>query len=195
MVNQSNNELKNRYSDEELEEFRIMIEQKLVDANNQLLNLREQLTDLNESDETSKAGTFEDGASTWQREHINKLASRQQSFIRDLEYALIRIRNKNYGICSVTGKLIDKKRLQLVPHATKSVEGKETSNDDSRQRRVGAMQPEKKPNQQKKIITKVIASGQQKKYDNLDEFSDLDDIDDADTSIELDDDLFLDNEK
>lgn len=194
MVNQSNNEPKNRYSDEELEEFRVMIEQKIADANAQLENLREQLTDLNESDETSKAGTFEDGASTWQREHINKLASRQQSFIRDLEYALIRIKNKSYGICSVTGKLIDKKRLQLVPHATKSVEGKETANDD-RQRRASTTPVEKKQNPAKKMFTKVISNNQNKKYENIDEFSDLDDLEENDSSIELDDDLFMDNDK
>ena len=195
MINQTtNSENTNRYSDEELEEFRLMIEQKLVDANAQLENLREQLTDLNESDETSKAGTFEDGASTWQREHINKLAARQQSFIRDLEYALIRVRNKTYGICSVTGKLIEKKRLQLVPHATKTIEGKESANEDSRQRRPMSVQPEKKPITAKKIITKVISTSQ-KKYDNIDEFGELDDIDDNNDNLGLDDDLFLDNEK
>jgi RNA polymerase-binding transcription factor DksA len=195
MMNQSNNsENTNRYSDDELEEFRLMIEQKLVDANGQLENLRGQLTDLNESDETSKAGTFEDGASTWQREHINKLAARQQSFIRDLEYALIRVRNKTYGICSVTGKLIEKKRLQLVPHATKTIEGKESENEDSRQRRPLSVQPEKKPITTKKIITKVISTSQ-KKYDNIDEFGDLDDMDENNENLGLDDDLFLDNEK
>lgn len=198
MVNPSNNESKNRYSDEELEEFRVMIVQKIAEANNQLEQLREQLTDLNESDETSKAGTFEDGASNWQREHINKLAARQQSFIRDLEYALIRIHNKSYGICSVTGKLIDKKRLQLVPHATKTVEGKESMNDENRQRRLSSNPSEKKLNQPKKVITKVLTTPNSKKRntDNLDsEFDDLDDLDENELNLDMEDDMFLDNEK
>ncbi len=195
MVNQSNNEPKNRYSDEELEEFRLMIEQKVAEANHQLEQLREQLTELNESDETSRAGTFEDGASTWQREHLNKLAARQQSFIRDLEHALIRIKNKSYGICSITGKLIDKKRLQLVPHATKSVEGKETEHKDIKNRaRTGFSPVEKKPAAPaKKTITKILNSGKKR---NIDESLDDLDEDDNDTQIELDDDLlFMDGEK
>lgn len=115
---------KTRYSDEDLGAFKIMIEKKLLEANEQLDDLKEQLTELNNSGDENRAGTFDDGASNWQREHLNKLASRQQRFIRDLEHALIRIKNKTYGVCSVTGKLIDKQRLMLVPHATKTVEGK-----------------------------------------------------------------------
>ena len=118
------NDKRTRYSDEELEEFKKMIEKKIEEAQSQMSELREQLTELNNSGDENKAGTFDDGASNWQREHINKLASRQQRFIRDLEHALIRIKNKTYGICSVTGKLIEKQRLLLVPHATKTVEGK-----------------------------------------------------------------------
>lgn len=195
MVNQSNNEPKNRYSDEELEEFRLMIEQKTAEANRQLEQLREQLTELNESDETSRAGTFEDGASNWQREHLNKLAARQQSFIRDLEHALIRIKNKSYGICSITGKLIDKKRLQLVPHATKSVEGKETENKDTKNRqRTGFSPIEKKSTPAtKKTITKILSTG--KKRNVEDSLDDLDE-EESDAPIELDDDLlFMDGEK
>jgi RNA polymerase-binding transcription factor DksA len=124
MNNQNDNITKNRYSDEDLEEFKHMIEKKLEESRGQLEDLKEQLTELNNSGDENRAGTFDDGASNWQREHINKLASRQQRFIRDLEHAMIRIKNKTYGICSVTGKLIDKQRLLLVPHATKTVEGK-----------------------------------------------------------------------
>jgi RNA polymerase-binding transcription factor DksA len=115
---------KTRYSDEDLEAFKVMIDKKLVEAYEQLDDLKEQLTELNNSGDENRAGTFDDGASNWQREHLNKLASRQQRFVRDLEHALIRIKNKTYGVCSVTGKLIDKQRLMLVPHATKTVEGK-----------------------------------------------------------------------
>lgn len=183
MVNQSNNDNKLRYSDEELEEFRQMIDAKIAEAQKQLEQLREQLTELNESDETSKAGTFEDGASNWQREHINKLASRQQRFIRDLEYALVRIKNKTYGVCSVTGKLIDKKRLMLVPHATKSVEGKQTENEDTKVRKP----LDKKINQPKKVISKVITP--KKKNSNGDGYEFIDDDDDFpqdDSSLDLD---------
>ena len=123
-MNNQNEIGKTRYSDEELDEFKVMIEKKLEDANVQLEELKDQLSEMNNSGDEIRAGTFDDGASNWQREHINKLASRQQRFIRDLEHALIRIKNKTYGICSVTGKLIDKQRLMLVPHATKTVEGK-----------------------------------------------------------------------
>ena len=66
----------------------------------------------------------------WQREHLNKLAARQQRFVRDLEHALIRINNKTYGVCTITGKLISKERLALVPHATKTVEGKQKEKGD-----------------------------------------------------------------
>jgi RNA polymerase-binding transcription factor DksA len=130
-----NDKTKTRYSDEDLEGFKIMIDKKLQEANEQLDDLKEQLTELNNSGDENRAGTFDDGASNWQREHLNKLASRQQRFVRDLEHALIRIKNKTYGICSVTGKLIGKERLMLVPHATKTVEGKTQ----------GSVKPGKKP--------------------------------------------------
>lgn len=156
---ESENKEKTRYSDEELEEFRDMIEKKLDEARKQLDLLREQLTELNETGETSRAGTFEDGASNWQREQISKLASRQQSFIRDLENALVRVRNKTYGVCSVTGKLIEKKRLMLVPHATKSIEGKQALEDEESKGKKPIVlrdRPVVKA-QNKKILSKVIS--------------------------------------
>lgn len=116
-----------RYSDEELAEFEVMINNKLAEARRQLQDLKEQLQELNNSGDENRAGTFDDGASNWQREHLSKLAARQQKFIRNLEYAIVRIKNKTYGICSATGELISKERLMLVPHATKTVEGKTTT--------------------------------------------------------------------
>lgn len=130
-MNNFNEKGRSRYSDEDLEEFKLMIEKKLEESRSQLEDLKEQLSDLNNSGDENRAGTFDDGASNWQREHINKLASRQQRFIRDLEHALIRIKNKTFGICSVTGKLIEKQRLVLVPHATKTVEGKTQNSNKS----------------------------------------------------------------
>ncbi len=82
-----------RYSDEDLAEFKAIIDRKLEESREQLEDLKEQLTELNNSGDENRAGTFDDGASNWQREHLNKLASRQQRFIRDLEHALIRIKN------------------------------------------------------------------------------------------------------
>jgi DnaK suppressor protein len=143
---------KTRYSDEELEEFKKMIELKLSEARLQMTDLMEQLAELNNSGDENRAGTFDDGASNWQREHVNKLASRQQRFIRDLEHALIRIKNKTYGICSVTGKLIDKQRLILVPHATKTVEGKSKIND----RKAGPRKIEQEPTDEGKIKDGII---------------------------------------
>lgn len=121
------NKMRSRYSDEHLAEFEVMIKEKLTDAKLQLEDLKEQLTELNNSGDENRAGTFDDGASNWQREHLSKLAARQQKFIRNLEYALVRIKNKTYGICTATGVLISKERLMLVPHATKTVEGKHST--------------------------------------------------------------------
>jgi len=127
MEDDNKNKIIRRYSDEDLEEFDIMINEKLEEARKQLVDLKNQLKELNNSGDENRAGTFDDGASNWQREHLSKLASRQQKFVRNLEYALVRIKNKTYGVCSITGVLISKERLKLVPHATKTVEGKHTS--------------------------------------------------------------------
>lgn len=116
-----------RYSNEELAEFELMINEKLEEAKSQLQDLKNQLRELNNSGDENRAGTFDDGASNSQREHLSKLAARQQKFIRNLEYALVRIKNKTYGVCAATGQLISKERLRLVPHATKTVEGKHTT--------------------------------------------------------------------
>ncbi|MFK7798303.1 MAG: TraR/DksA family transcriptional regulator [Aureispira sp.] len=121
------NKRKTRYNDTELAEFEAMINQKLVDAKKELQARKDELKELNNSGDENRAGTFDDGASNWQRENLSKLAVRQQKFIRNLEYALIRIKNKTYGVCSATGELIEKKRLMLVPHATKSIQGKITT--------------------------------------------------------------------
>jgi DnaK suppressor protein len=120
-------ELKERYSDEDLEEFRILIEEKIVKAKKDLDIIQQSyLNDMNNgTDDTSPTfKAFEEGASTMSKEANAQLAARQQKFIRDLNFALQRIKNKTYGICRVTGKLISKERLKLVPHATLSIEAK-----------------------------------------------------------------------
>ncbi|TWP23820.1 TraR/DksA family transcriptional regulator [Apibacter muscae] len=116
-----------RYSDEELEEFRKLILDKIEIAEKDLVMLKESfVNDLNNgTDDTSPTfKAFEEGSETMSKESNAQLASRQEKFIRDLKNALIRINNKTYGICRVTGKLIDKERLKAVPHATLSIEAK-----------------------------------------------------------------------
>jgi RNA polymerase-binding transcription factor DksA len=116
-----------RYSDKELEEFRKIINQKIDDAKRELANLTQQMTNANEHGTDDTAGSFkmlEDGSETVMKEEAGQLATRQRKFIEQLENALIRIENKTYGICRVTGKLIPKARLRAVPHTTQSIEAK-----------------------------------------------------------------------
>ncbi len=112
---------KTRYSDKELEEFKILIHKKMDEAKKELEYYQEQIK--HESND-SKFGGLEDGALTLERESLNQMASRQIKFIQHLENALIRIENKTYGICRETGELISKERLNAVPHATLSIGAK-----------------------------------------------------------------------
>ncbi|MBK9146885.1 MAG: TraR/DksA family transcriptional regulator [Flavobacteriales bacterium] len=119
---------KARYSDPELEEFREIIMKKLDEARKDYDLLKQTLanTDNNGTDDTSPSfKMIEDGSETLSREETAQLAARQEKFIKHLEDALLRIRNKTYGICRVTGRLISKERLRLVPHATLSIEAKQ----------------------------------------------------------------------
>ena len=118
---------KTKYSDAELQEFKTLIEDKIQKARLDLDLLKSSyMNDGNNGTEdtapTFKA--FEEGSETMSKEANTQLAIRQEKFIRDLKNALIRIENKTYGICRVTGKLINKNRLFLVPHATLSIEAK-----------------------------------------------------------------------
>jgi RNA polymerase-binding transcription factor DksA len=116
-----------RYSDEELEDFKTLILDKIEKAENDLAMLKESfVNDLNNgTDDTSPTfKAFEEGSETMSKESNAQLAARQEKFIRDLRNALVRIENKTYGICRVTGKLINKERLKAVPHATLSIEAK-----------------------------------------------------------------------
>lgn len=118
---------KSRYSDAELEEFRLLINAKLEKAKADLALLTEAFTRTNDNDISDTSPTFkvlEEGSQVLSKEENSQLAARQQKFIRDLEAALVRIQNKTYGICRVTGKLISKERLTAVPHATLSIEAK-----------------------------------------------------------------------
>jgi len=122
---------KTRYSDEELQEFKAIILKKLDEARAGLKILTEAYTTQNANDTNDTSPSFkilEEGSQVLSKEENSQLAARQQKFIRDLENALIRIENKSYGICRVTGKLISKERLRSVPHATLSIEAKLNQN-------------------------------------------------------------------
>jgi len=117
-----------RYSDKDLAEFKTLIEKKVAEAKKDLDALKGSLShaDNNGTDDTSHSfKMMEEGAATLSREEVSQLAARQEKFIKHLENALIRISNKSYGVCRVTGKLIKKERLLAVPHATLSIEAKE----------------------------------------------------------------------
>jgi RNA polymerase-binding transcription factor DksA len=116
-----------RYSDKDLAEFKELILSKIEKAQHDLELIKSAyMSDLNNGTEdtspTFKA--FEEGSETLSKEANSQLAIRQEKFIRDLKNALFRVENKTYGVCRVTGKLIDKERLKLVPHATLSIEAK-----------------------------------------------------------------------
>jgi len=116
-----------RYSDSDLTEFRELIQRKLGAAKKELSYLQGLITRKDEmgGDEgDNRYMTMEDGSLSMEREQLSQMASRQITFIDHLEKALMRIENKTYGICRVTGKLIDKARLRAVPHATLSIEAK-----------------------------------------------------------------------
>src|SRR6478735_4604956 len=120
-----------RYSDSELTEFRELIQKKLDQAKKELAYLQGLITRKDEmgGDETeNRYTTMEDGSMSMEREQLAQMASRQLNYIDHLEKAIVRIENKTYGICRVTGKLIDKARLRAVPHATLSIEAKQMMN-------------------------------------------------------------------
>ena len=120
-------ENKNRYSDEDLDIFKGLITDKIAKAEKDFELLKEQFANdkNNGTDDTSPTfKSFDEGSLTMSKEANAQLAARQEKFLRDLNNALLRIENKTYGICRVTGKLIEAERLKLVPHATLSMEAK-----------------------------------------------------------------------
>ncbi|MBN8878768.1 MAG: TraR/DksA C4-type zinc finger protein [Sphingobacteriales bacterium] len=119
-----------RYSDADLNEFREIINKKLDAAKKELAYLQGLITRRDEGGDMDEARymTMEDGSVSMEREQLSQMASRQITFIDHLEKAIMRIENKTYGVCRVTGKLIDKARLRAVPHATLSIEAKQMMN-------------------------------------------------------------------
>lgn len=118
---------KTRYTDEELEEFKALILEKLEKAKEEYAALRASMNNTDGNEITDTSPTFkalEEGQTTMAKEEDGRLAQRQMKFIQHLQAALIRIENKTYGICRATGKLIPKERLRAVPHATLSIDAK-----------------------------------------------------------------------
>lgn len=114
-----------RYGDADLAEFKQLILSKLEAARNEFNKLQKQLQTPNENaPDDHKYVTLDDGAYTFEKENLNQLAARQRKFINNLEAALVRVENKTYGVCRVTGKLISKERLKAVPHTTLSIDAK-----------------------------------------------------------------------
>ena len=118
---------KTRYSDEELEEFRAIINEKLRLARRDFNSMMDQLRNTDGNGREASSPTYqavEEGSASQSKEEIAQMANRQQKFIQGLEAALVRVENKTYGIDRITGELIPKERLRVVPHATLSVESK-----------------------------------------------------------------------
>lgn len=121
---ENTNPTQTRYSDEDLQEFKTIILNMLEKAKAEYAELRK--ADNNDITDTSHSfNALEEGATSLSKEENSQLAQRQWKFIQNLEAALVRIENKTYGVCRVTGKLIPKERLRLVPHATLTIEAKE----------------------------------------------------------------------
>ena len=123
---------KKRYSDEELQEFKALILEKLAKAQREYDSLRANINNTEGNDIADTSPTFkvlEEGATTLSKEEAGQLATRQMKFIQHLQAALVRIENKTYGICRATGKLIPKERLRAVPHATLGIDAKLNNKD------------------------------------------------------------------
>jgi len=116
-------QVKTHYSDKELDEFKTLIEDKLEVAKQELIYLQKQIKESSGDSSENNIG-LDSGAGTLEKEYLNKMAGRQAQYIQHLENALIRIRNKTYGLCRETGKLISKERLKAVPHTTLSIDAK-----------------------------------------------------------------------
>lgn len=118
-----------RYSDEDLQEFKTLIEARIAKAEEELTFTRSQISELSDTGFNQQNGDmYDDSGAHADLEFMQRMSIRQQKFIEDLQKALLRIQNKTYGVCIVTGELIAKERLRVVPHATKSVDGKNIAN-------------------------------------------------------------------
>lgn len=183
-----------RYSDPELMEFKNLIEEKLRTAENEFSIMNQQLEELKFSSSNQGGDISDDVSITAGKEMLIKKASRQQHFIKNLKNALVRIDNKSYGICSITGELIDKKRLLLVPHATKSIVAKQSSAAISNANKGKARIV--KPKISKKIITKPKIKATKSSNITSNNYRELDDsnIDEVDMMLDNIEELDLNRE-
>jgi RNA polymerase-binding transcription factor DksA len=202
-----------RYSDEDLKEFKDLIDSKLEKAHHQYNSLKEQLKDVTENNNDDYAKDITDFSSIQTEvEMLNNMANHQRKYIQDLENALIRINNKSYGICVVTGELIDKKRLLAVPNTTKSVTAKTMSEmkdvqmptertrgfddlDEFDEDKAAKKAEPKKPVIISKVLKKPTAAKASSSLDLDDDidkiFSELDvikELDEAELALDVDDD-------
>ncbi|MCB0608523.1 MAG: hypothetical protein KDD12_12465 [Lewinella sp.] len=190
----------NRYSDAELEEFRQLIDKKLSKARLELEDMEAQINEITENTEDDFGTDWMDDSSTASElDMLYNMANRQRKYIQDLDSALIRIKNKTYGICTVTGELIDKKRLLAVPTTTKSMNAKLSESKPSGggapaskqavpdEDNDGEEKPKETAPRTPKVITKVIrkpSPGQASKPKPADD-DDLDDIWPADIAANI----------
>lgn len=200
-----------RYSDADLQEFRTLIESKLEKARIELDYLQEQIVEITENADSDYGGDWMDDSSTTNDvEMLNNMAIRQRKYIRDLENAMLRVNNKTYGICMVSGQLIDKKRLLAVPTATKSLEAKLAEQQVPERKSVRAPQglneeqeeagttagSAEKSERKPKVITKIIRKSTVPKpaRDLDEEFDEIfgKDADEDEDEIDTSDDVNLD---
>ncbi len=146
-----------RYSDKDLDEFKVLIEDKLEKANKELQYLQSQVSEAASSSGNQKGGDYSDDSSRHTEiEMLNNMATRQALFIRNLKNALLRIQNKTYGICTITGQLISKERLMVVPHATKTIAGKHDDIKKSNAKRSSIPRKNGSPKVKSKVVSKSV---------------------------------------
>lgn len=208
----NNMSTKSRYSDSELEEFRVLIEKKLDKTRQQLEQLYNQIKEITENaDDGFGNDWFDDSSTNTEVDYLSNMTGRQEKYLQSLEAALLRIQNKTFGICTVTGELIDKNRLKAVPTTTKTMEAKLQEKKPTASASLPADNNKEKRNTVKKtqIISKVIKKANPPSNKNfadedelkgLDEEHDLDvfenedfDLQDIDHQYDLDDEI-LDDE-
>lgn len=191
-----------RYSDTELEEFRVLIESKLEKAEKHLAELQEQILEITENTSDEHGGDWVDDSSINNDvEMLNNMAIRQRMHIQDLDNALVRIKNKTYGICSISGQLIDKRRLLAVPTTTKSLAAKVAEQTappvEKKEKPDFPMPEERKPVEkekatpQKRIITTVIRKSGAKKKPPVE----LEDFEEVDDDLNVGQELFYEEEQ
>ncbi len=176
-----------RYSDEDLQEFKALIERKLARTKEQIESLQGQIYEITENTSDEHGGDWVDDSSTSSDiEMLNRMAIRQRSYLRDLQNALLRIRNKTYGICSVTNELIDKRRLLAVPTTTKRMEvkvGKAASRSTRRSLTAEEESKRKEKKNEKKIITRVIKKSTSNTKEKALAFDEEDELDEFETDV------------